>query len=249
MNVKTKRKKKEQSNIYFTQETENAIVKYNNSTDDEERNKIFQTDIYPVFLKLTEYIINTYKIFNTGENNISENGTIVNIQNEVIQFLHKKMQLFNPEVGAKAYSYFGTIAKRYLILTSQNANKIQFRSTTLSTIEEDEKYSYQLDDNKLDNIPDYKSQLSKFIDEYIDFCTLNIFEMFPKELDAQVADAILELFRKRDNLDVFNKKALYIYIREIIDVKTPKITKVANQLYDIFKEKYVFYLENGYTNF
>ncbi len=70
-----------------------------------------------------------------------------------------------------------------------------------------------------------------------------------KEYDARIADAILELFRKREHLDIFNKKALYIYIREIIDVKTPKITKIANQLYDIFKENYVFYLEHGYTNF
>ena len=63
------------------------------------------------------------------------------------------------------------------------------------------------------------------------------------------ADAILELFRKRENLDIFNKKALYIYIREIIDVKTPKITKIANQLYDVFKKHYIFYLEHGYVNF
>ena len=87
------------------------------------------------------------------------------------------------------------------------------------------------------------------MNEYINFCTINIFDIFPKESDAQVADAILELFRKRDSLDVFNKKAIYIYICEMIDVKTPKITKIADQLYGIFKEKYVFYLENGYTNF
>jgi hypothetical protein len=87
------------------------------------------------------------------------------------------------------------------------------------------------------------------MDKYIDYCTNNIFELFPKEIEAQVADAILELFRKRNDLDVFNKKALYIYIREIIDVKTSKITKVADKLYSIFKKKYLFYLENGYMNF
>jgi len=82
-------------------------------------------------------------------------------------------------------------------------------------------------------------------DEVLD----SIYEIFPKQEDAKIADAILELFRKREHLDVFNKKALYIYIREIIDVKTPKITKIANKLYDIFKEGYVFYLEHGYTKF
>ena len=79
--------------------------------------------------------------------------------------------------------------------------------------------------------------------------TDNIYKYFSKEYDAQIADCILELFRKREAIDVFNKKALYIYIREMIDVKTPKITKIANQLYAIFKDNYIFYLENGYVEF
>ena len=55
-----------------------------------------------------------------------------------------------------------------------------------------------------------------------------------KKNDAQIADAILELFRKRETIEVFNKKALYIYIREIVDVKTPKITKIADKLHSNF---------------
>ena len=80
--------------------------------------------------------------------------------------------------------------------------------------------------------------------------TENIYNFFPKEFDAKIADAILELFRKRDQIDIFNKKALYIYIHEMIpDVKTPKITKIANTLYDIFKKNYLFYLDQGYIEF
>jgi hypothetical protein len=90
------------------------------------------------------------------------------------------------------------------------------------------------------------NRLSNFMDEYVDYCTLHIYELFPKKKDAQIADAILELFRKRENIDIFNKKALYIYIREIIDVPTPKITKISNKLNIIFKKKYMFYLEHDY---
>ena len=86
-------------------------------------------------------------------------------------------------------------------------------------------------------------ELSLFIDEFTEHVSKNFTHYFPKELDARVADSILELFRKRENIDVFNKKALYIYIREMVDVKTPKITKIANQLYAIFKEKYLIYLD------
>ena len=88
------------------------------------------------------------------------------------------------------------------------------------------------------------------MNRYVEFVSVNIYVIFPKGNDAKIADAILELFRKRDNIDVFNKKALYIYIHEMIpDAKTPKITKIAGVLYGVFKKNYLFYLEQGYIDF
>ena len=239
MEVEVRKRKKKTSNVYFTKDTEDAIVAYNHSTDFEERNRIYNEQIHYAFFKLTENIIHTFKFYYTEVDNIED------LQHEVITFLLSKMHLFDQSKGAKAFSYFGTIAKRYLILSNQKNYKKRVETSPVASIEEDEKFSYQLDDTK----SVVESNLSKFMDEYINYCTDNIFELFPKDSDARVADAILEVFRKRDSLDVFNKKALYIYIREMIDVKTPKITKIADQLYDIFKKKYVFYLEHGYTNF
>ena len=239
MELEVRKRKKKTSNVYFTKDTEDAIVAYNQSIDFEERNKIYNDQIHYAFFKLTENIIHTFKFYYTEVDNIED------LQHEVITFLLSKMHLFDQSKGAKAFSYFGTIAKRYLILSNQKNYKKRVETSPVASIEEDEKFSYQLDDTK----SVVESNLSKFMDEYINYCTDNIFELFPKDSDARVADAILEVFRKRDSLDVFNKKALYIYIREMIDVKTPKITKIADQLYDIFKKKYVFYLEHGYTNF
>ena len=125
----------------------------------------------------------------------------------------------------------------------ENESQSEVTPITDESLEEDENHSYTMDDSSPNE------RLSKFIDLYTEHCSQNLTEIFPKIYDAQIADAILELFRKRENLDIFNKKALYIYIREIVDVKTPKITKIANQLYDIFKKHYFFYLEHGYTNF
>jgi hypothetical protein len=229
--------KKKKGVQYFTQETEDAIVAYNNATTFEEKNKIYHDKIHYAFFKLTENIIHTFKFYYTEVDNIED------LQFEVISFLLNKIHLFNPAKGAKAYSYFGTIAKRYLILSNQKNYKKRVETAPVSILEEDETYSYSIDDAP------YIEKLSDFIDLYIKHCTKHIFELFPKGEDAQIADAILELFRKREDIDVFNKKALYIYIREMVDAKTPKITKIANQLYDIFKEEYVFYLEQGYTRF
>jgi len=229
--------KKKKGVQYFTQDAEEAIVLYNNTADFEVKSRIYQDRIHYAFFKLTENIIHTFKFYYTEVDNIED------LQHEVITFLLSKIHLFNPAKGAKAFSYFGTIAKRYLILSNQKNYKKRIDTIGLDAIEEDEEHSYSIDDSSHDE------RLSMFIDIYTEHCTRNIYTLFPKEYDARIADAILELFRKRENLDIFNKKALYIYIREIIDVKTPKITKIANQLYDIFKENYVFYLEHGYTNF
>ncbi len=225
------------SGMYFTQETENAIVEYNNTLDYETKNKIYRDRIHYAFFKLTENIIHTFKFYYTEVSNIED------LQQEVISFLLSKIHLFNPERGAKAYSYFGTIAKRYLIISNTKNYKKRVDKAPIEELESDEKYSYNIDDAPINQ------KLSMFIDEYVKYCSNNIYELFPKDGDAKIADAILELFRKRENIDIFNKKALYIYIREIVDAKTPKITKIANKLYDIFKNHYYFYLENGYTNF
>ena len=229
--------KKKKGVQYFTQETEDSIVLYNNTQDPNVRSRIYRDKIHYAFFKLTENIIHTFKFYYTEETNLED------LQHEVITFLLSKIHLYDQTKGTKAYSYFGTIAKRYLILSNQKNYKKRVDTLSIDVLEEDENHSYTLEDSPVNE------RLSMYIDEFTEYCTENIYNLFPKEYDAQIADAILELFRKRENLDVFNKKALYIYIREIVDVKTPKITKIANQLYDIFKEGYVFYLEHGYTNF
>ena len=233
-----KKKRKPKSKNYFTQETEDYIVKYNNEPDPEIRSKIYETHIHYPFFKLTQNIIHTFKFYHTEVENLEH------LQHEIITFLLSKMHLFDPTRGAKAYSYFGTIVKRWLILynTKNYTKKVKKVDVDVLT-GENSTYTYTQGDEKV------KSDLDKYVDIFIDHTSENIYKLFPKKNDAQVADAILELFRKRETIEVFNKKALYIYIREMVDVKTPKITKIADKLYDIFKSQYIFYLENGYTKF
>ena len=234
------RKRRKKSKNYFTQDTEDAIVLYNNTSDPEVRSKIYEREIHYAFFKLTENIIHTFKFYHTEVSNLEH------LQHEIITFLLSKIHLFDPSRGAKAYSYFGTIVKRWLILyNTKNYNK-KIKKVEVDVLTKDTStYVY----NNVDNYGNQKDDLSQYIDIYVDYCTENILELFPKKNDAQIADAILELFRKRENLEVFNKKALYIYIREMVEVKTPKITKIADKLHNIFKSQYVFYLENGYTKF
>ena len=70
-------------------------------------------------------------------------------------------------------------------------------------------------------------------------------ELFQKEADIQIADAVLTLFEKRYDLEIFKKKALYIYIREMTGTETPYLTKVINILKEEFYDLYNDYYEKG----
>lgn len=246
-----KKKRKKKSKNYFTHETELAINRYNEAEDYEIKNQIYRDEIhYPLF-KLTQNLIHTFKFYYTEESNLED------LQHEVITFLLTKLHKFDPTNGAKAYSYFGTIAKRYLIASNQKNYKKRLDFLSLDDLhleQEDNQYAYGEPLDAEENTPEkvllqQEDDLIKFMNEYIEYCSENIYDLFPKKEHAQIADAILELFRKRDNIVLFNKKALYIYIREITDVKTSKITKIAKVLAAIYKKHYIFYLENGYTGF
>ena len=234
----TKMPKKKVSKNYFTQETEDAIVLYNNTLDPEVRSKIYEEKIHYAFFKLTQNIIHTFKFYHT------EVSDLEHLQHEIIVFLLSKIHLFDPSKGAKAYSYFGTIVKRWCILYNDKNYKSKISKVSTDELLKDDTHSYTIEPSNSDD------RLSNFMDEYVEFVSVNIYKLFPKEYDAKIADAILELFRKRESIDVFNKKALYIYIHEMIpDAKTPKITKIAGVLYSVFKKNYLFYLEQGYTSF
>ena len=230
--------KKAPSKNYFTQDTEDAIVLYNRTTDFTERSKIYEHQIHYAFFKLTQNIIHTFKFYHT------EVDDLEHLQHEIIIFLLSKIHLFDPSKGAKAYSYFGTIVKRWLILYNDKIYKSKIKKVSTDELLKDDTHSYTIETSNIND------KLSNFMDEWVEFISFNLYEVFPKESDAKIADAVLELFRKRGQIDVFNKKALYIYIHEMIpDAKTPKITKIAGILYDTFKKNYIFYLEQGYTNF
>ena len=230
-----RKRKPKKANVYFTQETEDAIIEYLKTKDTETRNKIFNEKINYSFHKLAENIIHTFKFYYT------EVDTIPELQHEVVAFLLEKLHLYNQNKG-KAFSYFGTIAKRYLILYN-NANYKKLKDKApVEAIDEDKTILIDIVNNntdpQIDPLPSYLQQFTKYIDA-------NLFVLFPKQNDARIADAILELFRKNENLDIFNKKALYIYVKEMTESSTPQITKIIKHLKLVYVKKYNEYYEHG----
>ena len=218
---------------YFTKETEDYIVKYNTSTDQDYRNKIFTDHIYLPFYKLAENIIHTFKFYYTDVDQIED------LKHEIVSILlEEKIMKFDPTNGAKAYSYFGTIVKRWLInYNNKNYKKLK-QIGSFSDIEE----SYESDGQSFDSST---VTLSQFIDNWVAKCYDELEDMFAKQNEIQIADAVLTIFRTRHDLDIFKKKALYIYIREMTDCDTPHLTRVISALKENFKKDYQVLYDKG----
>lgn len=218
---------------YFTKETEEAIIKFNNSDDPEFRAKIFTDEIYYPFYKLAENIIHTFKFYYTDVDNLED------LKHEIVTvLLEEKIDKFDPTNGAKAFSYFGTIVKRWLI-NYNNKNYKQLKKR--GTFEEFDDYKVSIPElEETSAIP-----LSQFIDEYVDYMYDRLEDVFQKQAEQQIADAVLTIFKTRHDLDIFKKKALYIYIREMTDCQTPHLTKVIKALKSEFYEMYEELHERG----
>ena len=206
-----KKKRKKKSKIYFGTPVHNAIVEYNHSTDYKFRHKIYTEEIHPAFLKLAENIINTFKYsyFDYGFRDLQE---------EVVSNLVINMHKFDETRGSKAFSYFSIVAKNYLILNN-NANYKKMKSHDDISILN----GHGIKDNNIET-----STSKEVFEKTVEFLYDRLDILFPKPKDKHVAESILYLCKNKDQIDNFNKKALYIMIREMTDVQTSKITQISN---------------------
>jgi hypothetical protein len=230
---KPRKRKPKTKNNYFTEETEEAILEYRASKNQAERNKIYNERIHFGFYKLAENIIHTFKFYYTEVDKIED------LKYEVVSFLLQKLDLYDQSKG-KAYSYFGTIAKRYLIIYNQKNYKKLVNKVDIPNNEDDDdsfKQAVTVEDYRE---PDRFEILEKLISVLDD----KLIDMFDKPEEIRVAFAILEIFRKRDNIEIFNKKALFIYIKEMTDAQSSTITKVIKRIKVLYAELLNKYIEN-----
>jgi hypothetical protein len=219
------RKRKPKSKIdYFTLDTQDAIIRYRESTSESERNKIYNTEIHNAFYKLAENIIHTFKFYHT------EVESLEDLKYEVISFLLQKIHLYDISKG-KAYSYFGTITKRYLISYCQRNYDKLVEKKPLDNVDNDERTIDSLVMQPVSNELDRSSVIA----ELIDHLEKNMIDMFDKEDEIKAADAIIEILKRSDQIDISNKKVLYVYVKEMADVKSTAITSVITQIKVIYK--------------
>ena len=208
------KKKKKPKNYYFHQGTENAIIRYNNTDDVTLKNIIYNEHISYPFDKLAENIIHTFKFYYFDVP--SEQ-----VKHEVVSFLVMNMHKFKEGKG-KAFSYFSIVAKNYLILHN-NKNYKNYKIHDKMDVLDYGNNIREVQDRH--NVANFNQE---YVTQMLNYWDNNLTNIFRRQKDILVADAVLEMFRRRENIENFNKKALYILIREMTGSKTQHITRIVN---------------------
>ena len=222
--------RKRTQKVYFGEDQEKAVVKYLESTDDAERNKIFNEYLREPLIIMVESIIRRYKLYR-------KDMEFEEIHTDTMSFLITKINKFDHTKNTKAYSYFGTICKNYLMGAIQKDTKEQNRQVSYDDISSD---------------IEGRSDLSYVIDEYvIDYRDIIIkmsidLELFVENEDLTVNEqklgyALLEIFNNFDKIfqvgdgNKFNKNLILLSLREMTSLSTKEIRislKRFKKLYD-----------------
>ena len=211
---KRRKRKKKGKNYYFHQGTEKAIIRYNNTDDPVLKNIIYNEHIRAAFDKLAENIIHTFKFyyFDVGSEEV---------KHEVVSFLVMNMHKFKEGKG-KAFSYFSIVAKNYLILNNNKNYKMGKIHSEMKVLDWKRNLTGE------NSYAEAAEKATLFVDELHRFWDTNLTNIFRRDKDIRVADSVLHIFRIKDSIENFNKKALYILIREMTGSNTQHITRIIN---------------------
>ena len=197
---------------YWGEDQEYAVVEFNTNADMDEKHKVFVDIIEPAFRKLVENIYYTYnfnKILWDREQ----------IEHEVMTHLYEKLSKFDISKNKKSFSYFGTITKNWMIQRC-NADKnkrfidddnqdIIIQNISIHAYEEDQVGRHN----------------EEFINEIIDdFDDWDAKDNYTRD-DFAVLEIINDILKNYHKFNIYNKKQLYVYIREATDLPSRKITK------------------------
>ena len=210
-------KRKKKSNHYFTQDTENAIVAYARTEDVGVRTKLYVEHIQPAFNELVDKIVYTYKY--TSLQNINP------LKEDCKIWLTTILDKYNPDRGTKAFSYFSVVTKNWFIHKVKKNKKRLEREVSFESVD------YDLERDLLDKAESYqdkkvRKELMENLRKEMETWEVD----FTKPQEKKVYDAVIVLFDSAEEIEIFNKKAIYLYLREITGMNTKQVVTQLNKM-------------------
>jgi hypothetical protein len=231
--------RKRTQKMYFGEEQEQAVVRYLESENEEEKNKIFNEYLREPLKIMVESIIRRYKLYR-------KDYEFEEIHTDTMSFLMTKISKFDTTKNYKAYSYFGTICKNYLMGTIQKDQKEMNRSVSYEDIstrlEDRADLSYIIDEE----IIDYKDVVNKLtveLEKFVDEEELN-------QNERKLGYALIEVFSNFEKIfqigegNKFNKNLILLSLREMTSLTTKEIRvamKKYKKLYEVLKLDFINY--------
>jgi hypothetical protein len=235
-----KRGRKRTSNLYFGPDQEEAVVKFLTSESYSERNKIYNEFLKNPINKMVESIIRRYKLYR-------KEYEYEDVHSDTLSFLITKIHNFKPDKNKKAYSYFGTICKHYLL-----GQLIKDDKKMRSDVSYEDVYkTIETMNNQIYSIDDQKMQLDSFIEEVSASIKAELLYSKLSETEVKVGDALCKILENWETIFVHfesgnksNKNLILSYIREITDLTTKDI-RVGMRRY---KKMYVLFKNDKIDN-
>ena len=201
---------KNKDNHYFTQDHEDAIINYALSNDKNVRTKLYIQFIQPAFNEMVDKIIFTYK-FNNLPN-------IDQLREECKIWLTTILDKYDTSKGSKAFSYYSVITKNWFIQNVKKTNKEKRREISIEDAEK------EIDENG-ESVPSGYESAREYEEFWINLSKeiSNWEQANLKENERKVLSAIIQIFNNIENIEIFNKKAIYLYIRELTGLNTKQV--------------------------
>jgi len=217
--------------MYFGEEQEYAVKMFLTATTLTERNQIYTSYLYEPLNKMIDSIIRRYKLYRKGLE-------FRDIHADVLSFLITKAEKFQPAKGKKAYSYFGTICKNYLMGQIIKDQKLQNRSVSYEdiskSIEERPDQVYYMGAGEETDTTRFFIDLVDEIEEFMSVTPLN-------ENEVKVGSALIEVFTNYDEIFIhgegnkFNKNLVLLNLREMTNLSTKEIRSSLKKFKIIYK--------------
>ena len=236
---------------YFTKETDKALGAFIIANNEEAKAKeeakvagtvavvlpfqkrkheVFEKEIRPAFEKLIENLIYVYGFFNIDD--------VETLQRDCLANLYEMIPKFDPNKGTKGFSYFNVVAKNWFIQKTRDRKK---RNKLESELYLDLDHEVARKDPNLsishhEEFLEYKERWMKFY-EAMDGWRSNL----TKKTEKQVLEAVIFLMKNPELVSIYNKKAVYLYLRELTNLNTKQVVinlKKIKMLYNEWSEKY-----------
>jgi len=225
----TRKRRKRTKRLYFTQVHEDAIIAYNNTQDPRERTLLYAKYIQPAFSEMVDKIVFTYKFTNLPN--------IEDLREECKIYLTTILGKYNPDKGSKAFSYFSVITKNWFIHKVKKNNIQNKREMDIEDLSVEHQLEYASDTIKYEEDRQQQEFWNLLWGEIEAWEKMKL-----KTNEEKVLKAVKILLQDKDNPDlIFNKKAIYLYIREMTGLNTKQVVNNLNKLrtkYRLFKYKW-----------